>query len=275
MYEIKPLTKEKTINNRKLCRAYIKYKRKSLRNHGEYPAGKKVFRELFYSIISKSTEDILSENPNHFFVMQSNNHIIGFASISTKSEDVVDIPYTYGEVKDFYISPKYRRKGFGRILNEHIENVFKQNGTSVVLLSPDPVSGIDFWKAMGYFDTGIHQGWGRHFVYIKHITENENTFKIDNAIQNLVTPTDLIGINLYNKKQIKEAVFVWRKHGEEHKQKFRKTDIKKMAFNARNNKSVSFKALYFKGEVIGLFYSGDKTIRYILPEYGIFEEKLK
>lgn len=275
MYEIKPLTKGNAVDKEKLCRAYIKYKRKSLRNHGEYPLGKKVFRELFNSVVSKSASELVSDNPNHFIVMQDINNIIAFVSISTKSKDIVDVSYDYGEVKDFYVSPKHRRKGYGRVFNDYIEDVFIQNGTNVVLLSPDPVSGIDFWKAMGYSDTGIHQGWGKHFVYKKHIKENENSSEFDKVIESFVTPTDLISINPYNKKQINEVCFVWKKYCGECNRKFRKKDVKKMAFCARNSKGVSFKALYFEGRIIGFTYKDDNEVKYVLPEYRCFEKKLK
>ena len=202
----KNITKENISNHKNLRKIFVKYKIKSLRNHEETPGSKKMFYELFDSIVLKSS----FSNSDYFIVMKSANEFIGFASISTSSTDVINIPYSYGAVKDFYISPKRRRIGYGRNLNNYIENIFKVNGTNTVLLSPDPVSGIDFWKAMGYCDTGIHQGWGRHFVYIKHITKNENSTKIDNAISGLVTTTDLIGINPYNKPQIKEVYGVWK-----------------------------------------------------------------
>lgn len=257
------ITKENISKYKILRKIFPKYKIQTLHNHGEFPGNKKMFVNLFESIISNAS----GNNSNYFIVMQFDDSIIGFASISTESKDVVDIPYYYGEVKDFYISPKYRRNGFGRILNEYIESIFKDNDTRVVLLSPDPVSGIDFWKAMGYHDTGIHQGWGRHFVYIKQIDENENSLEITNAIQNLVTPTDLIGINPYNKPQIKETTIVWNEFCREINRKFYKNDVKKMAFNARKNKAVTFKALYFEGRIIGLLYNGDESILYISPEH--------
>lgn len=90
-------------------------------------------------------------------------------------------------------------------------------------------------------------------------------------------PTDLIGINPYNRPQIKEAVKVWKKYCQETNRKFRKNDVKKMAFNARKNKAVSFRALYFEGKIIGLLYLCDEIIRYILPEHKNkgFEKELK
>lgn len=249
----------KNINNYKILKkTYAKYKTKTLRNHGETPCGKKTFYNLFDSIVSSACEN----KTKHFIVMESDKDLIGFALIETASTDVVDIPYRYGEINDFYISPRYRRKGYGRILNSHIESIFKSDGVNTVLLSPDPVSGIDFWKAMGYCDTGLHQGWGRHLVYIKHLTERD--VEIENAISALVTPTDLITVNPYNKAQIKEMHGVWKKYCRENNKKFRKTAVRKMAFKARENKDVEFKALYEKGKIIGFVYKDDSEINYSL-----------
>ena len=258
------ITKENICNYKELRKIYAKYKIKSLRNHGEMPGNKKMFYELFDSIISNSS----FSNSDYFIVMEYDKELIGFASISTSSTDVVDIPYPYGEVKDFYISLKHRRKGYGRILNHHIEKIFDKNGTNTVLLSPDPVSGIDFWKAMGYCDTGIHQGWGRHFVYIKHL--KANSIEIDNAISALVTSTDLIGINPYNKPQIKEVYGVWKEYCKEIHRKPHRKDIKNMAWNARRNKNISFKALYYKGKIVGFNYNADNEINYVFSEYRDF-----
>lgn len=250
------ITKENTNDYKSLKRIFAKYKIKSLRNQGETPCGKKIFYNLFDSIVEMACES----GTKHFIVMQSGKELIGFASIETSSTDVVAIPYSYGAVNDFYISPKCRRKGYGRILNNHIENIFKAGRTNTVLLSPDPVSGIDFWKAMGYCDTGLHQGWGRHLVYIKHL--NEKDVKIENAISALVTPTDLITVNPYNKAQIKEMHGVWKKYCRENNKKFSKSAVRKMAFKARENKSVSFQALYYQGKIIGFVYKDDSEISY-------------
>lgn len=261
------ITKENIGKCKTLHKVYSKYKIQTLRNHGEIPGNRKMFVNLFNCIIGRASNIIVSDNPNHFIAMQSNDRLIGFASIATSTNDVINIPFSYGVIRDFYISPKFRRKGYGRILNDYIEKVFSLNKTNVVLLSPDPLSGIDFWKAMGYCDTGIHQGWGRYLVYVKHIIKNENSLEFDKAVGNIVTRTDLIGINPYNKTQIKEAACVWNEYCIENNRKFHRSNIKKMAFNARKYKAVSFKALYFEEKIIGLFYCGEEIIRYILPKY--------
>ena len=258
------ITKENICNYSYLKKLFAKYKIQTLRNHGEAPGGKKMFHNLFDDIISRASDS----NSDYFVVMQSGKEIIGFASISTKASDIVSVPYSYGTVNDFYISRKQRRKGYGRILNGYIEKIFRDNETDTVLLYPDPVYGIAFWKAMGYCDTGINQGWGHYLVYCKYLIRNEHTAEIDNAISQLVTPIDYIGINPYNKSQIKEVYGVWEEYCKEVKQRPHRKDVKHLALNARKNKNISFKAIYYQGKIIGFNYSDDYEINYTLPEHS-------
>ena len=257
------ITKDNISKYKNLRKIFAKYKIQTLRNHGESPGGKKIFYNLFDNIISRASDS----DTDNFIVMMSGKEIIGFASISTVASDIIDIPYSYGTVNDFYISPKHRRKGYGRILNDYIEKIFRDNRTATILLYPDPVNGIPFWKAVGYRDTGINQGWGHYLVYCNHLTENEHTAAIDKAISELVKPTDFISINPYNKPQIKEVYGVWKEYCKEVNQKPHRKDVKNMAWNARKNKAVSFKALYYQGRIIGFKYNADNEINYVLPEY--------
>lgn len=256
------ITKENVSQYKNLRKIFIKYKIQTLRNHGETPGGKKMFYNLFDNIISRASVD----GADSFVIMMSGKEIIGFASVSMTATDIIDIPFIYGTVNDFYISPKHRRKGYGRILNNYIEKIFRDNCTSSVLLYPDPVNGIPFWKAVGYRDTGINQGWGHYLVYCKHLTENKHTVEIDKSISELVKPTEYISINPYNKPQIKEVFGVWKEYCKESNRKPRRKDIKNMAWNTRKNRAVSFKALYYQGEIIGFIYIADNETNYVLPD---------
>ena len=257
------ITKDNANQYKKLRKVFARYKIQTLRNHGEAPGGKKMFYKIFDNIISRASDS----NTNSFIVMMSGKETIGFASVSMTATDIVDIPFNYGTVNNFYISPKHRRKGYGRILNNNIEKIFRDNNTSTVLLYPDPVNGIPFWKAVGYQNTGINQGWGHYLVYSKHLTENKYTSEIDKAISELVKTTDLISINPYNKPQLKEVYDVWKEYCKEANRKPYRKDVKNMAWNARKNRAVSFKALYYQGRIIGFKYNTDNEINYVLPEY--------
>ncbi|MBQ7962379.1 MAG: GNAT family N-acetyltransferase [Clostridia bacterium] len=256
------ITAENINQFRNLRKIFAKYKIKTLRNHGEAPGSRKMFYKLFDDIVSRASDS----DSDYFLVIQSGKEIIGFTSISTSSKDFFDIPYKYGSVNDFYISPKQRRKSYGRILNGHIENIFKDNGTGTVMLFPDAVYGIPFWKAMGYNDTGFHHGWGHYFVYIKHLIKNEHSAQIDNAISEFVKPVDLISINPYNKPQIKELYVVWKEYCKETNRKPHRNDIKNMAWNARKNKDISLNSFYYQGKIAGFTYKADNEIKYVLPE---------
>lgn len=257
------ITKENIKQYKKLRKIFVRYKIQTLRNHGESPDNKKIFYKLFDSIIETASED----KSKHFIVMRSGEEIIGFASISTSAADIIDIPYSYGTVNDFYISPKHRLKGYGRILNDYIENIFYAGKTTTILLYPDPVNGIPFWKAVGYRDTGINQGWGHYLVFLKHLIKSDYSEKFDKAILSLVSPTDLISINPYNKPQIKEIYCVWKEYCKTVNRKSYKKDVKDMAWNARKNRNISFQALYYQGEIIGFKYKSDIEINYVLPEH--------
>ncbi len=245
------ITNENISQYKKLRKVFAKYKIQTLKNHGETPAGKKIFNNLFDGIISRASDS----DSDYFIVMQSVKEIIGFASVSAQATDIIDIPFNYGTVNDFYISPKHRRKGYGRILNSYIEETFKDTGTATVLLHPDPVNGIPFWKAVSYRDTGINRGWGHYLVFCKHLIQNEHIAEIDDAISGLVKPTDLISINPYNKPQLKEVYGVWKEYCKESNRKPHRKDVKNMAWNSRKNRNISFKALYYQGKIIGFTYN--------------------
>ncbi len=257
-----------TTDNKKLYkqlrREFASYKIKTLRNHGETPGRKQMFYKLFDNIISTTATDKTMQ----FIVLQSGKDIIGFAYIATIDRDMANIPYRYGSVHDFYISPTHRRKGYGTKLNEHIEAVFKEHETNTILLYPDPVDGLPFWKAMDYKDTGIHQGWGHYLVFCKHLTQNDSAAVFDKAIEKLVTLTDTIGINPYNKPQVKEVYAVWKEYCKASDRKPRQKMIKKMAFDARKNRNIKFNAVYYKGKVIGFIYRNTEEIKFILPQHA-------
>ena len=246
-----------------LRRIFAEYKRQTLKNHGEFPGSKKMFYDLFDKIIENVSKDANKD----FIVMQANNEWIGFAFIEYDSHDLIELDFAYGTVCDFYIATKHRRKGYGSLFNAHIETLFTAHGTKTVLLYPDPVSGIDFWKAMGYAPTGIHQGWGRFLVYRKHLIENENTSAFDTAVSALVTPTDRIGINPYNRPQLQEVYALWKEYCKDTARKPHYRHVRQMAFLARKNKDIRFSALYYQGKVIGFTYTAEKQIRYVSADY--------
>ena len=75
----------------------------------------------------------------------------------------------YGYVMEFYVLPEYRRKGYGKLMFEHLEDFFKSNNIKQMYLTSDPVTGKPFWKALGFASTGEISPENNQEVYEKPI----------------------------------------------------------------------------------------------------------
>lgn len=264
------LTKENVGNYKKLPKIYWKHVYTGLVNEGESP-DKKCKKNFFEQVFSDVVKD---DSLSFFIVMQSGKDMIGFALFDKTKNGWwgLDLPYDYGYVGDFYIQPEYRRHGFGRMLYEHIEKIIKDDGRSFILLHPDPVTGVDFWRAMGYSDTGFNNAWGHYFIYIKHLIKDDKTEEIEKSIRKYLSLIERIEINPYNKPVIKEVSCLWKEYCKEAGKKYRKNDVRKMAFNARKSRGVGFHAIYFERKIVAFVYKTDEKLTYILPEH---RERLK
>ena len=74
-----------------------------------------------------------------------------------------------GFVMEFYVTPYYRRKGYGKLLYEHIEKTLKQHGVNEIFLTSDTSTGVPFWVAMGFNDSGNIDPDNNMSEYIKKI----------------------------------------------------------------------------------------------------------
>ena len=75
----------------------------------------------------------------------------------------------YGTVMEFYILPEYRRNGFGEEFLQHIEDILCKDGATKFYVTPDSVTGIPFWKSMGYEDSGLMDPDNKQPIFTKHI----------------------------------------------------------------------------------------------------------
>ena len=71
---------------------------------------------------------------------------------------------------EFYIIPDFRRKGYGRTLYEHIENVLINDGAQHMCLTANLVTGKPFWVAMGFHDTGKVDPDNKLPIFIKQLS---------------------------------------------------------------------------------------------------------
>ena len=133
---------------------YAAYRQQTICNHGGKKHSLFVFRNELRRVLKRTDECVWSSNPRCFIVLHEDSRIIGFCDLRTKSSDLAERAEPYGTVEDFYIAEDQRKKGYGRMLYDRAEKVFRENGTKTVLITPDPVSGTAFWSKMGYADTG-------------------------------------------------------------------------------------------------------------------------
>ena len=247
-----------------LRKLFPDYKIQGLKHRGETPYGKKYWRAVFDREYASTPESQDSSGLDLQIAMHTAGELIGFADISIRSRGLVDIPLNYGSVNEFFIIPKHRRKGYGMILYGHVEQLFAEHKVGTVLLTPDPVTGVDFWRAMGYEDTGLNKGSGQPLVYRKHLAPGETAVAIDDAISKLRTPTQIIAINPYNKRQLSEMFPIWKAFCLKNDRRFHKRDVKSTAFEARKHRDVSFAAIYYGGGIVGFVLRKDKEeIRFI------------
>jgi S-ribosylhomocysteine lyase len=60
----------------------------------------------------------------------------------------------WGYVMEFYVRPAFRRRGYGREMTAHLEEWFASRNVRRLYLTADPVTGVPFWGALGYTDSG-------------------------------------------------------------------------------------------------------------------------
>lgn len=104
----------------------------------------------------------------HFEVMIIDEVPVGIAMYA------IDLGTVYGllekgcgTVMGFFIRPDYRRKGYGTELWNHIECTLREDGATKFYLTPDAVTGLPFWKYIGFTDSGKYDPDEHKPIYIK------------------------------------------------------------------------------------------------------------
>ena len=106
----------------------------------------------------------------HFELFYCDNELIGFAYYAIDTGTVYGLLEAgYGFVGEFYITPANRRKGYGKLLYEHIEKTLINDGAKYIYLTPNLVTGEPFWTAMGFSDSGKVDPDNKLPIYIKKL----------------------------------------------------------------------------------------------------------
>lgn len=109
-------------------------------------------------------------NDMHFEICYCNDIAIGFENFAVDLGGIKGIlDAGYGFIMGFYISPSYRRQGYGHAMANHINDVFKSHGTKYMYVNPDLITGKPFWSAMGFKDSGKMDPDDKLPIYIKSV----------------------------------------------------------------------------------------------------------
>lgn len=132
--------------------------------------------------ISETEEEILydlsrriniqgSRENMHFELALLGNEPIGIAMFAIDNGTVYGLLESgYDVITGFYISPEYRRNGYGREFFGHIEQTLKADGAPKIYLTPDGVTGKPFWVSLGFENSGKFDLDDKKYIYIKDIS---------------------------------------------------------------------------------------------------------
>jgi len=96
------------------------------------------------------------------------SNMVGFiiAQIDSPDKDWCKRPGS-GCIREIYIAPEHRRKGFARELVVAAEKDISQNGAAQVYVTTDEAA--DFWESLGYWFSGEHCAVNGGEIYIKDV----------------------------------------------------------------------------------------------------------
>jgi|GEM_PF-1535169 Acetyltransferase (GNAT) family. len=112
----------------------------------------------------------------HFELFYCDDKLVGFSNFAINLGTIYGLVEAgHGTVMGFYIVPNFRRKGYGQIFFEHIEETLRNDGADKMYLCPAPVTGEPFWIAMGFRDSGKFDPDDKLPIYFKNIHTNDKT----------------------------------------------------------------------------------------------------
>ena len=119
--------------------------------------------------ITKSMIDKLNDS-RYLKIVFIDNEPVGFCYAKIdKIGDKGDIRPGWGYIMEFFIRSTFRRKGLGKELAVSCEQFFKNNDVKNIWLTADDITGVPFWKALGYHDTGEISKENNQMIFIKSL----------------------------------------------------------------------------------------------------------
>lgn len=105
----------------------------------------------------------------HFELVYSEcNELVGFTFYAVDHGGIEGmLEAGYGYIMEYYICPKHRRKGYAASVFLHVQTMLVRDGVKRLYLTPDSKTGVPFWTAMGFYETGLIDPDNHMPIYIK------------------------------------------------------------------------------------------------------------
>lgn len=114
--------------------------------------------------------NIQGDDDRHLELCYDGDTLIGFLyGKIDRPEHRGFIKVGYGYIMEFFVLPDYRRKGYGKRMYEHLENLLKADGAKKLYLTSDPVTGKPFWEALGFTYTSEKSPENNQDIYEKDL----------------------------------------------------------------------------------------------------------
>jgi len=124
-------------------------------------------------ILKKWTDRIIekqSERTVHLRLCYADDSVAGFMFGRMDLPDYKGFTKEgWGCIVEFYVLPEHRRKGYGKEMFLHLQDMFSQNGAKAMYLTADPITGKPFWEAMGFIGTGEISPESGQEIYEKRV----------------------------------------------------------------------------------------------------------
>ena len=118
----------------------------------------------------KGIQSMQGPYDRHLELCYAGEKLIGFLYGKVDHEDHKGfIKPGFGYIMEFYVKPKHRHKGYGKIMFTRLQDWFFSHGIKRMYLTADPVTGKPFWEAMGFHITNEKSPENGLYIYEKEI----------------------------------------------------------------------------------------------------------
>lgn len=133
--------------------------------HSDHPLPDQIQQKWINSIIAMQ-----GPSDRHLELCYVDETLVGFLYGKIDHKDHKGfIKPGYGYIMEFYVKPEYRRRGYGTMMFNRLERLFRNDGAKMMYLTADPVTGKPFWEAMGFVNTNVQSPENQQDIYEKAI----------------------------------------------------------------------------------------------------------